>query len=246
MRQLKLLGIALIAILSLSIAATTAQAEITLKLLPEGAKFSFKSNTKTKLKTLGGKEIECASTSGTGESTSAALGFADFLFLECKEPKLGVKCTGLNDTTTGSILLHAEYHLRHLLEHPKDVDLVILPIGDGTTGSTAAHFSCFGVLFTVTGCVASDDILLVNKELWLALQLDKELLVNFLPKEAGSGDALNTSIDTANSLGMETCELKTKQENGTAESSSQEGTGIVEKCTNGGVECTFLFDLNSE
>jgi len=245
MRQLKLLGIALIAILSLSIAATTTAQAVTLKFLPEKAKFSFKSKagTVTKLKALGGQGIECKSVSGTGEATTEELGLVDFLFLECKDTILGTKCTGLNDTTTGSILVHAEWHLRHLLEHPTDVDFVILILGDGTTGSTAAHFSCLGILFTVTGCVASDDILLIDELLWLAGQLEKELLVNFLPKEAGSGDALNTSIDTDNSLGMETCELKTKKEAGTAESSSQSGTGVVEKCTSGGVECTFLFDL---
>jgi len=243
MRQLKLVSIAFIAILSLSIAATTAAQAVELKMLPEKAKFSFKSSGATRWKTLGGKAIECESVSGTGEAVSERLGLVDFLFLGCKEPTLKVNCTGLNDTTTGSILVHAEYHLRHLLEHPTDVDLVILILGDGTTGSTAEHYSCFGVLFTRTGCLASDDILLVNKELWLAGQLEKELLVNFLPKEAGSGDALNTSIDTDNSLGMESCMLLTKQEAGTAESTSLEVTLTFQNCEHGGVACTFLYDL---
>jgi len=247
MRQLKQLGIALIAMLSLSIAATTTTQAVTLKFLPEKAKSTFKSTGKTILRKLGGgAAVECLSVSGTAEGITEELGLVDFLFLDCLDTVLKTKCTGLNDTTTGSILVHAEWHLRHLLEHPTDVDLVILILGDGTTGSTAAHFSCLGVLQTVTGCVASDDLLLDNKELWLAGQLEKLFLVNFLPKEAGSGDALNTSIDTANSLGMENCILLSKQEAGTAESSSQEGNGEVEKCESGGVACTFLIDLTGE
>jgi len=248
MRQLKQLGIALIAILSLSIAATTAAQAVELKFLPEKAKFSFKSTGKTVLRKLGtATTVECLTVEGTGEATSERLGLIDFLFLDCLEPSLKVKCTGLNDTTTGSILVHAEYHLRHLLKEPgpeKDLILVILVLGDGTTGSTAAHFSCLGVLQTVTGCVASDHLLLDNKELWLAGQLEKLFLVNFLPKVGSLGDQSYTSVDTDNSLGMETCVLSAKQEGGTAESASQEGNGEVEKCTTStGTECTFLIDL---
>jgi len=244
MRQLKLLGIALIAILSLSITATTAAQAVELKFLPEHAKFTIKGNTKPQLRKLaGGESVICETVEGEGEALTERLGDINLLFLGCHLSLIGSKCTGLNDEIVGSVLVTAEYHLRHLLENGDPI-IVILITGDGATGSTVVHFTCLGVLITVLGCVASDDLLKDNNTLWVAGELVELFLVNFLPKEKSLGDQAFTSIDTDNSLGMETCLLSSKQEAGTEESSSEEANGVVEKCKSGGVACTFLIDLS--
>jgi len=231
MRSLKLIGIALLASLSLTIAATSAAQAVTLKFLPEKSTFKFAGNGSSMLETLGKKRIVCLSFTGSGEIHSERLGQMVFFFTDCLEASLKLKCTGLSDTTTGNITIAAEWHLRHLLS-PNEAafDIAILV--------SAVHFSCAGLLFTVNGCVASDD--LVRKSIWLAGELASIFEFAFL---LSNGDAAVPSIDTDNSLGMENCILLTKQEAGTAESSGEEGSAIAEKCEAGGLECTFLVDL---
>jgi len=239
MKRLKILGVALFAILSLGVTiASVAQAVETLpKLLPAGLGFSFKSKVGeiTKLSTLGGKSIECEKVTGSGEeAANESLGKVEFKFEKCKDSLLKTTCTGLSDTAGNITVKNTEWHLRHLLK-PEEafVNIVILvPAG-------SVHFSCLGILFTVEGCVASMDILTLGGLNAVNLLLS-DAMVNFLTT---NGDPNPLSVDTEDSLGMENCELKTKQENQAAESSGQSGTGEIEKCEAGGKECTFLIEL---
>ena len=237
MRQVKLLGLALMAILSLSIAATSAASALTLEGLPAKLKFSFASTAgeKTQLVTLGGKNILCESVSGSGEFLSMRLGDVEFKFIKCKDDLLGTTCTGLSDTA-GNITVKGEFHLRHLLS-PNEafVTLVILVSG--------VHFSCLGILFTVNGCVASDDVLTEKGGSNAVNVLRSSYFANFLQS---GGDAVVTSIDTDTSLTtMEECVLLTKQEGGTAETSGQLGSGTINGFKNEKNETvTALSDLS--
>jgi len=238
MKWLKLFGITVVAICSLGIAATSAAQAVELKFLPEKAKFGFRSSGVVTFRTLGGKGIECEKVTGSGEGTSQRTGTIELKCVNAKDLVLGTTCTGLSDVAgSGNITVNGTYDLRHLLApQAEDVNLAILV--------TSVHFSCLGILFVVSGCVASDDLKKNVTELWLKGEKVTSFVVNFLVKAANEkGDALVTLIDTDTSAGMETCELKTKQEGGANESSSLEGTGTVENCTVGGNACEFVFDL---
>jgi len=203
-------------------------------LLPEKAKFTFKSSTgeNTRLETLAGKKIECKKVTGSGEATSARLGSLELKMTECEEPGLKVKCTGLSDTTGNITIKGAEFHLRHLLPGSEGMDFLIL------VGSI--HFSCSIVLFTVSGCTASMDILTKSGGENAVNKLLASLFVNFLQEK---GDTKPVSVDTDGALAMENCELKSKEGSGANESAGQLGAGTIEACKVA-VECTFLLDLS--
>lgn len=240
MKRVRLLGLGTLAILAISITtATTAQAA-NIEMLPTNAKFTFQSTAgaNTVLRSLGGSVIECEKAKGTSESTSARLGTATFLFEKCSA--FGFPCTGLKSgEPSGDIEVLAAIHLRHLLktieEKKPGIDLVVL--------LEHVHFTCVIILVLVLGCVASDDILTAATN---GVPVDNLLLtsmfVNFLESAANSGDAINPSIDTDNSLGMEECVLLTKEGAGEKayESSSQRGSGTITVTTG-----TFLIDLGT-
>jgi len=240
MRQLKMLWVALMAALSLGVVATSVAQAVELKYLPENSSFLLKSDSERAiLETLGKKAVECLSLTGGGETTSERLGLVELDFKDCLVKGVGTKCTGLSDVTTGNITLKGEWHLRHLLAPDELYANMVLLI-------SGAHFSCLGVLFLVNGCVASGDRLLDGTE----SQKEKSakegeaghesFLLNF---SQTAGDAQIKEIDKDNSLGMETCELKTKQEAGANESSGEAVNVIVEKCKQGGNACLFSYDL---
>jgi len=236
MRRLKLIGLALIAMLSLGIAsASMAQAvEFHLKVLPEDAKFTFAStaNTETRLETLEKKAIVCKKVEGSGNFTTERLGQVEFKFSSCKDAILGTTCTGLADTA-GNITVKGEFHIRHLLPATEGVNIAVLVTG--------VHFSCLGILFTVNGCIASKDILKEKAGVSAVNLLLTEMFVEF---SQNAGDPSVPSIDTDNSLAMETCELLTKQEAGSAVMSGQAGSGTLKNFQNKeGVSVTGLIDL---
>jgi hypothetical protein len=242
MKRLKLLGLALVAMFALTAASASVAGALELTVLPTPSAaspllYTFKSTagTTTKLVTLAGKEVKCTSVTGVGDLTSSQLGTVEFKFAGCTGP-LGVKCTGLEaGDKEGEILFKAETHLRHLLINnlPSDVHLVIL-VGH-------VHFTCFGVLFLVLGCVASDDLKTSPTGGTIIEKLLNSVYVNFL--ETG-GDPLVTSIDNEASTAMETCELKTKEGTGGAyESSGQQGEGTLENFKQNGVAVTLLVHL---
>jgi len=152
MKHLKILGLAFIAMLSLTaILAATANAAATLpSLLPAAGpgEHHLASFTSIKSSFNGGFElISSAKDEGTLEGTSLKLGLVDVLFLETKDA-LGTACTGLNDTVEGSVLALGTYHLKDYNAGPTlRVALVVL--------LTPVHFTCGGAIsVVVSGCVA--------------------------------------------------------------------------------------------
>jgi len=232
MRQLKLLGIALVAILSLGLAAVSAAQAVELKFLPEKATWTLKSNGPVTLVRLGGGQIVCTSAAEGAEGTSEAAGIAEAIFSGCLDPVMKTACTGLSDTT-GNITFKGAWHLRHLLSPLEEDTTLVLLFG-------TAHYSCSSLLFLLGGCLASDDLKKDNNTLLLRNELVSLFQVNFLQV---NGDAVVKSIDTSTSLGMEECVLLSKLENGAWESEALEGSFTAEKCEAGGKPCTFLIDL---
>jgi hypothetical protein len=235
-KRIRLLGVALMAVFAVSIAATTAAQAVTLEVLPEKAKVTFESKPgeKLKLRTLSGKEIFCEKATGSGEATSARLGPVELKLVGCEA--LGVKCTGLEDTEAGHVTVKGEVHLRHLLNGAANgVSLMVL-VGH-------VHFTCSIVLFLVLGSACSDDILSMAGGEPAENKLLLSAFVSFLDSgtlEKPSGDPLVKEVDTDNSLEMAKCELLIKEGTGGEYSSSSllgSGTG---KLTTG----TGLIDLS--
>jgi hypothetical protein len=231
MERLKPLGFALIALLSTMLTAASIAQGVELKLLPPKAKFNYNSIGGATLETLTGKKVECEHVEGKGEVLSERLGEVTLVFEGCKS--LGIACTGLSDTTSGHITIEAEFHIRHLLEG-EGVSIAFL-VGH-------VHFSCSIVLLLVLGCVASMDLLSGEKGENVVNHLRMSYFVSFLQTK---GDQEPTSIDTDNSLAMETCTLKVKEGTGEYVSSGLLGSGEVKDCENEiGQLCTFLIDLS--
>jgi hypothetical protein len=122
-------------------------------LLPEPAEktpVSFVGKVgKTTFETKGGTKVECSKGEETGSATQLKLGTAEILYSECKS-LLGVKCTGLEAKTAGSILVKGTFHLWYgFLSKEEEVlhtTITFLP--------NETHFSCAGTLIVLRGCVA--------------------------------------------------------------------------------------------
>jgi hypothetical protein len=152
MKRIKLLGLALIAMLSLSgLIAAASQAVATLpSALPE-ATFTktIKSQNKSGKTTFGSGVLELASpsSSGTQEGFAPKLGLFIVVFKEVESVNLGVKCTGLTRLTAGEVEVLGTYHIRdyniHGVLHIANIFL-LLPV----------HFTCLTTLVVVSGCVA--------------------------------------------------------------------------------------------
>jgi len=210
MKRLTTLGPSLIvAFTVLAIASSTAWAYTEFRPLPEGVLFSFESEVeKPKLDTLGGKNILCLHLSAKGKFTSDRLGWIlEAMFTGCEEPSLKIKCTDLSSGITGVLFVNGEFHIRHLLPESNGVTFVLLP--------GLIHFSCLGILFVLSGCVASTDVL--TKQNGESV-VNKKLTSSYTTFLQERGDQKITSIDTDSSLGMEECILKMKQEAGSSES----------------------------
>jgi hypothetical protein len=217
---------------ALFVSAVASAHAVELKNLPANVHFVF-SASNPKVQTLGGTIIGCKGVSGSGEFTSERLGAAEFKFTECTEPVLKVSCTGLGDTTSGSITMKGEFHTRHLLPEGEGVNVAVLVVG--------AHFLCFGILFSDSGCAATMDLLSSKGGTSIVGVLRSSVYAAFLQT---SGDASPVSIDTDNSLGMESCEIFGKQEEKAATTYGLLAEGTIEQFRNSkGEETTELVDL---
>jgi hypothetical protein len=119
--------------------------------------------TSPKSEAAGGALVtECGKLEGTATFMGAKTGSVDLLFLECTGKVLGIsvgKCTGLNDTTTGSLLLKGTFTLGFELE-------TLIPVIGLSFES--AHFECGSTLTVVTGClVGTTTLVKSNTQEWL-------------------------------------------------------------------------------
>jgi hypothetical protein len=153
MKRIKLLGVALIAMLSLSgLAAAASQAAATLPSALPNATFAEPiTGTNSSGATIFGTslfEIESPSSSGTQEWFSPKLGLFIFILKEVGNTTLGVKCTGLNKITAGEVEFLGTDHIRDYKTGGGALKiayiLLLLPV----------HFSCGSSLEMFSGCMA--------------------------------------------------------------------------------------------
>jgi hypothetical protein len=153
MKQAKLLGVAIMATLSLTgILATTASAEVTLpSVLPvataaEPILVPFTS-LESKFATNAIATITSSKDEGTLDFTSTKLGTFNILFLESKDPT-GAKCTGSGQSTAGLIAVSGTFHLRDYDEATQLKVAAAVLVQE-------VKFECTdGVKGAVRGCVA--------------------------------------------------------------------------------------------
>lgn len=220
MKRIKLLGLAFIAILSLTgILAASASAAATLpSILPEptaGTNHLLAGFTSKKSEFGNGvTKIISAKDEGTLEGTSAKLGAIDILFLETKTSG-GEPCLGLTDTAAESVLALGTYHLRDYgPTQTLRVALIVL--------LAPVHFECEKILFLVTGCVAGA----VTPE---------NVLTKFLTVtlEHGFTKADNAIITVLNeeATASELCQLLAKEGAGPTKLSIEETTELASNPT---------------
>ena len=226
MRQIKLLGLALMAVLSITGAmAAVASAEATLPtILPEGTAVApLTGTTKSGLSTFspGALKVESSKSEGSFSGTSKKLGTYDVLFLETQ--LAGEKCTGLKDTVEGSVLAPGTFHIRHYNLNGKLFTAEIFLV-------TELHFECGAILFTVKGCVAGE--LTPNEE--------KLVTVLKVALKAEKNDNVPVKVLNEESTGEENCELLAKQGAGAFALSTQVQTVELEGFKKSGSAVTVL------
>jgi hypothetical protein len=126
---------------------------------------------------------------GGGELTNKKLGTVDLLLLECKSSALPT-CTGLTDTTAGSILVTGTWHIRGLLPKGSGVVQILL--------LNELHFECGTVLVTVRGCAVAKIEPVGVKTMKFTLNYKK-----------GAGEESEWhAVDTESGEGMEECVMQ--------------------------------------
>lgn len=151
MRQLKVLALALFAVLALTaLASSAASAQGLPEVLPTAAtnKTDGISIGKPKYELTNGNNVVCEeSSNGTTEETESPkpLGTFHITFKGCVGEQGGIKakCTGLGDLTTGEILALGTYHLVYDTGGT-ELGVAILFLVNAT------HFNCAGLFLDVT------------------------------------------------------------------------------------------------
>jgi hypothetical protein len=116
MRQLKLLGITLAALLTLASALATTSALAEPSVLPEGARFTSKSGTGELIPRVGNiKAIKCTADTNVGQFTSMTLGTVSIDFTGCTQG--GFRCNSLGDKA-GTILTGGQIHFIDITDTP--------------------------------------------------------------------------------------------------------------------------------
>jgi hypothetical protein len=231
MKQLKVLGVAFIAILALtSIAATLAQAAATLpSLLPEATPASnITAVSKSGVSTFGHAgilELESTSSAGTLTGNSLKLGSFQIAFKETTNIATGLPCTGLSSLDgTGVVLVQGTYHIRDFKENSTllvAATFLLLPV----------HFTCAGKLFIVLGCVAGA----VTPE----SVLTKFLVINLAKNGTLSDNLIITVLNEANTA-EEACQLSFGEGTNTEKLGFEVTKQEISKFEQGGKEITVL------
>ncbi|HEX4437176.1 MAG TPA: hypothetical protein VH061_10305 [Solirubrobacteraceae bacterium] len=145
MKYLKALLLAAVAVCAFGAASAQAALPEFSGEFPDGFKAA---STGPKFEAAGGAiVVECEKSEGTGTITGAKGGSFDELFLGCTGKVLGIsvgKCTGLTDTTTGSILAKGTSTLGFELG-------TLIPVA--VLSIESLHFECGSTLAVVTGCL---------------------------------------------------------------------------------------------
>jgi len=197
MKHIRTAGMALMVVLALSsIASATASASVKPQFLPEATAkvpivFTDKSGI-SHFEIKGGSVVTCQKDTSTGEVLGLKLGEFDILFLECES--LGIACTGLADTVSGSILVLGEFHVWYVLLSTKLQTGIAFLLKE-------VHFECGKILLVIRGCMAGLVKPLNKKTNSLITELKQEKGVNDITQvlneeEKLIGCKLETSINS--------------------------------------------------
>jgi hypothetical protein len=229
MSRFKVIGAALMAILALSaFAVAMASAAEPTKMLPSaGITFTAKSGPGTLL-TIGGSEVKCTSSLGSGTIDTTNLGNFHTDFSGCKAELGGFKptCTGVGDSS-GIILLLGTFHYWLAKLSGKLVAALVFLIAQ-------FHFTCELLgqkqLIIVLGCAAA-----------LAEPTEKLTTVTRdVFKETKSGVSDIRTVLPENSTKEISCINTTSVNGGAFEESAQNGTAENEKFLKGAEKVEVL------
>lgn len=222
MKRFKLVGLACMAILALTVmASASASANLPL-ILPEArpVKFNVKSGAGEFLQVGAAfSNVKCKKDTGSGELTEAKLGTFKVKFEECSSPIAGT-CTALKaGEAAGTIEVTGKFHTWYVLDpaNTKVAGLVFL--------IDPVHFTCGIALAKVEGCVAGS-ITPVSKK----VPTTEHYTVTIAQKEKD----VQLITKVFNDTGTEeiTCELKSAENEKAAaqgiEVTTEEVTGTVE------------------
>ncbi len=143
MRQIKGLALALFACLAVGAVATAVASAEKPELSPlEKNAFTSSGGTATFEQKEGLAPVTATSSEGSGEFTNAKEGSFDELFLGSTAPLSG-KCTGLTDTTKGSVLVKGKWKIGYLDKAKTKVGIALKP-------EPEVHFECEKTIALVT------------------------------------------------------------------------------------------------
>jgi hypothetical protein len=143
MRRIRLMGLALIAVLALgALVATAAMAEKP-EFSPSEKNAFTAAGGKAKFEQKGGlAAVTAEKSTGTGEVTNAKEGTFDELYVNAQAPLSGF-CTGLTDTLVGSILAKGAFKLGYL-------DAAKTKVGVAFKLAAPIHYECEKTILLVT------------------------------------------------------------------------------------------------
>jgi hypothetical protein len=229
MKQIKFLGAAIVAVLALACTlSATASAEMAPNVLPLGTETNPLTGTSSSAVSTFGNgllKVESKKSEGTFSGTSEKLGTFDALFLESKDT-LGRTCTGLNDTTAGSILALGTFHIRDYKNAANELKTAIIFLL-----SPEVHFECGTLLVVVKGCVAGA----LTPESTLSTSLTATLA-----KNGSLNDNIIVKVENEALTGEENCELLSKTDEGAFELSAEVTTQTLTGFKQGGSAVTVL------
>jgi hypothetical protein len=206
MKQIKFLGAAIVALLALACTlSATASAEMAPNVLPLGTEANPLTGTSSSATSTFGNgllKVESKKSEGTFSGTSEKLGTFDALILESKDT-LGRTCTGLNDTTAGSILALGTFHIRAYKNAANELKTAVLFLL-----SPEVHFECGTLLIIWKGCLAGA----LTPESVLSTSLTATLA-----KNGSLNDNIIVKVENEALTGEENCELLSKTDEGSFE-----------------------------
>jgi hypothetical protein len=230
MRPSKHLAITIATLTLTAITTATAQAAATLpNLLPTagpGTTEIISATTSSGKSTFGNGILEISSSTSKGTATMNALKLGSFdALLENTKSVLGPVCTGLSDTTKGSILILGTFHLRDYKEgtNLRIADIILL---------LPVHFECEGgILVVVLGCLAG--------ALTPENVLTKTLTNSYVKNGTRNDNVIITVLNETNTA-EEACQLLASENSGTFKLSNFVSTQIVSGMKQNGAEITVL------
>jgi hypothetical protein len=223
MRQIKLIGLALMAMFSLtSILSTVASAEELPNILPAERPLTSKSSSGVSEFGNGLQTLKSPSSVGLLTLQTTRLGTFDILFEKVETVVGAAPCTGLiTGEKEGSVLALGTFHIVDFDEFDKSGKLTLLT--GVTTLLIPVHFECTGIaLFVVQGCVVGA----LTPENTLA-----KTLTLTLARNSKLNDNLIITILNDKNLG-EACQLLSSQAGGAFKLSTEVTTQTLKEFKN--------------